>query len=265
MPGVPAQQVVRVAHRPARDAPGAAGVLPLGLGRPPVPRPLPPVGRLLHPVGVLALLIRQVAPLVPANPFLLTQPVAVRRHVVPPDPVHRTILRRRELLEVLVVLAEAAELRHGHAPGRQGEAAVDPHPPALRPLPHVELSGRHEHHRLPLAVGVPPPGPLPPARRRPPSGLPAASPRSISSPLPCCPHWRSSQPAAARTPGSGSWWYSAARRPTSPPRSAGGSLSGSCPPRASRSARRMDTSVLPSSRLKSTRAATPPGPSRSIR
>src|SRR5262249_25930583 len=114
MPGVPAQQVVRVAHRPARDAPGAAGVLPLGLGRQPVPRPLPPVGRHLHPVGVLALLVRQVAPLVPANPFLLTQPVAVRRRVVPPDPVYRTILRRRELLEVLMVLAAAAVLRPGH-------------------------------------------------------------------------------------------------------------------------------------------------------
>src|SRR5262245_2853097 len=77
IPGVPAQHVVRVGHRPARDAPGAAGVLPLGLRRQPIPRPPPPVGRLLHPVGVLALLIRQVAPLVPANPFLLTQPVAV--------------------------------------------------------------------------------------------------------------------------------------------------------------------------------------------
>src|SRR5262249_59747644 len=90
------------------------------------------------------------------NPFLLTQPVAVRRRLVPCHSVHRTIAGRGVFLLDRVTAPEPEKLLHRHFPGSNGETPIDPTLVTLLTLAHPEHTpSRHNHHRLSLAVAVP--------------------------------------------------------------------------------------------------------------
>src|SRR5262249_50727292 len=125
VPAVLPEQFYGLTTGPRRQRPRSASILPLGLGRQAISRPPQVVGGRLHPLGVLARCVPQVAPLAPADPLLLTQPVAVRRRLIPCHTIDRTILSHGDSRIVLMILTEPEELLHGHFLGSNGIAPVD--------------------------------------------------------------------------------------------------------------------------------------------
>ena len=171
-----------------RHAPRPAGILPLRFRRQPIARQAQSVGLHLHPVRVLPLLVRLVAPLLLSDALLLAQPVAVSRRVVPMTMFtgqssvgayclkYRWSLRKRRNSATVTSRAARAKRRSTRTFTR------------LSRFLRLELPGRHDHKRLPLAVDVPlplrpPPSPSP-ALGRSPRPSPAAPTAAAASPPP---------------------------------------------------------------------------------
>src|SRR5262249_32766979 len=143
---------------------------PFRLRRQTIPRPLQVIGSQLHARSVVAVRVELVAPLVIRYPLLLTQPVAIRRRIVPRHVVHRTVVRGGMLPRYGLVLAEAEKLFDRDFLGGDGERAADSPPVAQLLVPpgtsgaaflrrgrtHPELHRTgNDHQRLPLAIDVP--------------------------------------------------------------------------------------------------------------
>src|SRR5262249_48308834 len=130
----------------ARHRPGPARILPLRFRRQPITRQAQVVRLQLHH---LALRVRLVTPLVFGNPFLLSQPVAVPRRLVPPHTPDRA--GRVGVTPHLVVGElgqEPQELLLGHGLGGQSKRPTDPLLVLYLIGPSVRLGGRRSHHKL---------------------------------------------------------------------------------------------------------------------
>src|SRR5260221_13201716 len=111
-PRILAEQVFRLTTRIPGVGTRPTGVFPFRLGRQSIPRPLQVIGSYLHALGVLAFLVSDVAPMLLRDPLPLTQPVAIRRRVVPRHPVHRAVARGCKPLLRMMVRPKAEILLH---------------------------------------------------------------------------------------------------------------------------------------------------------
>src|ERR1022692_4472478 len=90
------------------------------------------------------------------RPLLSTQPVAIRRRIVPQHTVHRTVARWGELFEVWMLLAKSEELLHCDFLRANGETAINLPSVHFVSFAHHELHRTWDHHhRLTLTVDVP--------------------------------------------------------------------------------------------------------------
>src|SRR5262249_31671344 len=133
IPGILAQQVGRQTVVPAGYRTRPAAVFPFRIGRQPVSGPHQYVGRYPHPLNV-APRAGLVAPLVPGDPLLLAQPVAIGGRRIPGAYDRRTARIRSVAVQnagrhtkIGVGLGEPLELLDRHLPVGDGEPAGEGH------------------------------------------------------------------------------------------------------------------------------------------
>src|SRR5262249_45992852 len=106
-PSILVEQILWLAKEKHGFRPCSTGILPFRFGRQTIPRPVQIIDNNLHACGILAFPAGLVTPLVLRNPFLLVQPVAVGRRVVPFHHVYRAFFRRSSFVVELMALPKS--------------------------------------------------------------------------------------------------------------------------------------------------------------
>src|SRR5262245_48633127 len=126
---------------PGRHRPGATGILPFRFAWQAVARQTLVVCLYFHSLGILAVRVRQVAPLVCRDLLLLAEPVAVSGGIVPSHRVYWRVLTRTRLLLVFKARETHLELGHSYQLRCHSEGIVNLHRPALLIISPTPLIG----------------------------------------------------------------------------------------------------------------------------